>query len=130
MIEKDRLPHKQWMVYSIIQSFGPISARKIADKLHWEINQVVGRISEIKDMALIREAGSRENAITQRDNTLYEIVPPWEIEQVLKNRKQELTREFDELYEDSLKELSHGTMQMINNKIKSKLKRIKIIASL
>lgn len=67
----DKLPEKRKMIYNIVANNNGITSQEISDKYNLPINQVVGRVYELKERFLIKECGSLDNHITQTKNTRY-----------------------------------------------------------
>ena len=58
------LPKKRGRVFDTINQFQPISRQQIADILGWKINQVCGRIVELKELQLIKEVDDVKSKLT------------------------------------------------------------------
>ncbi len=68
------LPEKRKLILGIITQYNGITAHKISELYSIPINQVVGRITELKERCLIYESGSITNVKTDHLNTLYKSV--------------------------------------------------------
>ena len=69
---QDRIGLKQRKVLRVIQnSLRPITAQGIAEKLDFPINQVTGRIKELKDLFLIEIAGYIKEENTNHFRSTY-----------------------------------------------------------
>ena len=68
----EKLPEKRRVVYAAIAMMGKCTAQMVARHLNVPINEVTGRITELRDKHnAIREAGSIKNQRTGKLNTLY-----------------------------------------------------------
>ncbi len=63
-------------VYKIIESYGKLTAQEIKEKMVLGVNQISGRLTELSDLYLIKESGSKFNEKSDRPNTLWEITTP------------------------------------------------------
>ncbi len=63
------LTGKRLEVYKTIKEIEPASNQAIADRLNWPINRVTGRVSELRDMGLVEQDGSRKGKFGARVNT-------------------------------------------------------------
>ena len=70
------IEERQAQVLRIIENLGPITSQKIAEELHWPINCVTGRITELRDtMMLIEEAGKVIESDSPRKRMQYRLRP-------------------------------------------------------
>lgn len=67
----EQLPDKRKRVFEVIENLNKPTAQQIADHLNIPINQVTGRIKELRDLKLVIECGSLWNSLTHRYNTRY-----------------------------------------------------------
>jgi|GEM_PF-1601014 len=98
----EKLPQKRQRIYAFISQCEPCTALEISDNYHIPINEVVGRITELKNYFLIVEAGSKTNLHTGKKNTIYRITKS-DSERIdlinqrfveLRNQKEQLERDF------------------------------------
>ena len=69
-----KLPSKRQQIYMIISNHECISAQQIKAKYMFPMNEISGRITELKERCLIEEAGSISNRYSKHSNTLYRVV--------------------------------------------------------
>ena len=69
-----KLPSKRQQIYMIITNHECISAQQIKAKYMFPINEISGRITELKERCLIEEAGSVSSPHSRHSNTLYRTV--------------------------------------------------------
>jgi len=67
----EKLPQKRKTIFICIRKSEPCTALEISQNYNIPINEVVGRISELKNAFLIYECGSKFNLHTGKKNTLY-----------------------------------------------------------
>jgi hypothetical protein len=70
----EKLPQKKQLIFQLIKENAPCTAWQISDKYMIPINEVVARISDLKNDCLLVEAGSSTNRYTKKPNTLYSTV--------------------------------------------------------
>tara|TARA_R110002096_G_scaffold423748_1_gene631197 strand:+ start:2364 stop:2732 length:369 start_codon:yes stop_codon:yes gene_type:complete len=71
-VEKMSLRRKT--VYKIIEQYGLITSQQIKEKMKLGINQISGRVTELKQMCLVVEGGSFVNEKSNVHNTLWRLV--------------------------------------------------------
>lgn len=65
---------RQAEVYRIIQIFGPITNKRIAEELGWPINRVTGRVNELRNkVRSITDAGTVIDPESNRRHTLWKV---------------------------------------------------------
>lgn len=129
-IELSNLYPKQRLVYDAIKAYEQLTKQELSDVLNMSINTVCGRISELLDFCLIKEIGSKENTLTDRDNTLYGIVPDDQVRDKINARWAELDDQRKKLVRDYQENLSTLTKDMVMKEIKKINKRIYILERL
>jgi len=67
----DKLPQKRRRIFIFISKPEPCTALEISQNYNIPINEVVGRITELKNYFLIAESGSKTNLHTRKQNTMY-----------------------------------------------------------
>lgn len=70
----EQLPERRKFVFNLIQGNPCISSQDLSGMAFLPINEVVPRITELKDMYLIVEEGSKVNKFTQKNNTVYRAI--------------------------------------------------------
>lgn len=70
----DRLPEKRQRVFKHILSQENVTAQELAQKTSLPINEITGRITELKNAHLIVETGSKRNRHSNKKNTAYRVV--------------------------------------------------------
>ncbi len=128
------LPEKRKLILGIITQYNGITAHKISELYSIPINQVVGRITELKDRCLIYESGSITNVKTDHLNTLYRSVDDKYdykrlVEESLDSNfiaKQELESALD-LSSGYAKEVLGKELKKINSKLNFIYKNLEII---
>jgi hypothetical protein len=61
-------------IYDIVKTNGPISAWQIAIRLAKDVYTVRPRLTELRNLGKLKEAGSRWCEITQRTETVWDVV--------------------------------------------------------
>ena len=70
----EQLPERRKFVFKMIQGNPGISSQDLSGMTLLPINEVVPRITELKDMFLVVEEGSKTNQFTKKNNTIYRVV--------------------------------------------------------
>lgn len=120
----EKLSQRRKTVYRIIKNYGQITASQIKDKMMLGINQVSGRITELKKMCLIVEVGSVKNEKSNTNNTLYRTTTKNEQIDLINKRYQELIDEQKELENDYNLGLSNYSLEVIKKRISGIKKEI------
>ena len=68
------LPEKRQRVFQLILQHQNITAQELAQKTMLPINEITGRITELKNAFLIVETGSKTNKHSKKKNTAYRVV--------------------------------------------------------
>jgi len=68
------LPERRQYIFQMLEQVPNSSAWDIADITEMPFNQVAARITELKDLFLIIEVGSKINPKSKKSNTLYRVV--------------------------------------------------------
>ncbi len=68
------LPEKRQRVFHLILQQPNITAQELAQKTMLPINEITGRITELKNAFLIVETGSKTNRHSKKKNTAYRVV--------------------------------------------------------
>lgn len=129
----DTLPEKRAKVYQAIKELGVCTALNIAFFLHVPINEVTGRVRELKDSYLILEAGTVRNKLTKKFNTLYKIPKEIEVQKALLEDLAKLSDQQDDLLKDLKKDLSITSIKALEVKVvklRSQINRIKRILNI
>lgn len=116
-----RLPYKRRRVYQAILHLKPCTNGQIATYLKVPINQVTGRVTELKDLFLIKEIGSILSETGSR-HTKWDTVDSWKERRGLIQKTIEgiNIRIFD--YERALE---YGHYQVITGEIKNRIRELK-----
>ncbi len=69
-----KLPEKRQRVFQYIIRQPNITAQELAQKTMLPINEITGRITELKNAYLIVETGSKKNRYSNKQNTAYRVV--------------------------------------------------------
>tara|TARA_Y100000401_G_C8326015_1_gene228351 strand:+ start:8093 stop:8557 length:465 start_codon:yes stop_codon:yes gene_type:complete len=72
--ELPKLSKKRSEIFEIIRLTPGITAFDISQMYNLNINQVTGRITELKDLCLITEFGFKSNLMTNKTNTRYRVI--------------------------------------------------------
>ncbi len=70
----EHLPEKRQRVFQMILLNQNITAQELAQKTMLPINEITGRITELKNAFLIVETGSKTNRHSNKKNTAYRVV--------------------------------------------------------
>lgn len=129
-INTEKLSLRRKTVYKIIKTYGLVSAQQIKDKMRLGVNQVSGRITELKEMFLIKEEGSVLNRNTNVRNTLYAVTTKDEQVDLVNARYQELVDEKKSLENDYHLGVSEYGLEAIKNRIKKIDKKINVLSKI
>lgn len=69
-----KLPEKRRRVLELIEKYENASAQQLAELTMTPINEITGRITELKKAFLIVETGSKQNRFSHKKNTTYRVV--------------------------------------------------------
>lgn len=124
----EKLSKKRKMILSFIKENEPCTSQEIVDKYWLTINEVSGRITELKEMCLITEQGSKKNTHSKCLNTVYVSVKNEDERIDLINLKyQELIDNRDAIirdYQKGISEFSRAVLDKEIKKIKGKISRL------
>lgn len=127
---KDDLPSKRRKIFDIIEKHNGITAQEISLRYNYPINQVSGRITELKDLCFIKECGTELNPFTRTYNTRYDIIKDLdEFNQLNREKYVELRDKKDSLIRDYQQSLSPYTMEYVKNEIRKIDKKIDKLGS-
>lgn len=70
----DRLPEKRQRVFNLILRKEEVTAQELAQETMLPINEITGRITELKNAYLIVETGYKRNRHSNKKNTAYRVV--------------------------------------------------------
>lgn len=105
-----------------------ITAFELSEKTFLPINEITGRITELKEFFMIKECGTKINPHTDKGNTQYRaIMDPDERIDKINARFVELRSKKESLELDYILNLGDLTRSMINKEIKrinSKIKKL------
>lgn len=125
---REQLPAKRRMVLNAIKHSPGITAWNLAERMGVPINEVTGRIRELKDAFLIEEAGEALNLYTYRNNTTYRAVANGARRIELINAEYVRLRDLrDQLVSDYQKGLSNAGFLLVKRaktKIERKIKKL------
>ena len=137
--ESGSLSKRRWEVYDTIFKHGPMTATEVANKMRDYCNSIMftavknihSRVTELKDMNVIEEIGTRECKISKNTAIVWEVTNemPTKLPPTLtKNKKKELTiKELNRLYRFVKSTYSCGNNILVREKFKKVLKCIKRI---
>ena len=115
----DKLPEKRKQVYLAIKEKGRATALEISLHFMKPINEVTGRITELKELCLIKESGSSKNNYTRCNNTLYSVCSDEERIDLINSKYQDLIDRRDALVNDYNLNLSDYTKEYLVKQISS-----------
>src|SRR5690606_31554829 len=69
-----QLPEKRQRVFQMILRHPNITAQELSQKTMLPINEITGRITELKNAFLVVEIGSKRNRYSNKKNTAYRVV--------------------------------------------------------
>lgn len=72
----DDLGDKQREVYATLQAMGSATDRELTERLDWEINQLLPRRGELRDLGFIKKVGEKYNPATKRNVTVWGATDP------------------------------------------------------
>lgn len=122
----DKLPSKRKRVYEIILLHkGGITAQGISERYNVPINQITGRITELKEMCFIKEGGSEISPATGNRRTKWLAVTDQDEYLNMSNLMySQLTDKKNKLVNDKILNLSNHTRDFIDREIRSIDKKI------
>ena len=123
-INTEKFGLRKKTVYNLVNIYGLITSHQIAEKMKLGINQVSGRITELKDEFLIIEAGSVLNRKTKVHNTLWRVTTKDERTNLVNKRYQELVNETKQLENDFHLGISEYGLKAIKKQSKKINKQI------
>jgi len=124
----EKLPKKRQLIYQLISETPGITAQQISIKHFLPINEITGRITELKEMCLIEEWGESENQHSGQANTGYRAIKNRsEIINRINLKYAEIMGIKDALVSDYHNGLSVYTRNMIVKEIKKQDKRIAVL---
>lgn len=123
-----KLSSRRQLVFDVIKKNGMITAQEIRLKLRLGINQISGRLTELKDAGLIMPVGSKLNIYSNCHNTLFRVASKHENIKLtnrlfikLRTRKDEIINEINtSLFMSETTKKNHlKELKTINKKIES-----------
>ena len=72
-IDTEKFSARRKTVYNLIKDYGKLTSQEVKAKMVLGVNQVSGRITELKDSFYIKEAGSKFNETSRKPNTLWAV---------------------------------------------------------
>ena len=121
-VEKMSLRRKT--VYKIIEQYGLITSQQIKEKMKLGINQISGRVTELKQMCLVVEGGSFVNEKSNVHNTLWRLVKSEERINLINARYAALVDEQKQLENDYHLGVSEHGLKVIKTRISKINKQI------
>lgn len=124
-----KIGDKQLQVLEAIRLNQPATAQEIAAFLNTSINQVTGRISELKeDYVLIKEHGSKQSETSKKMCTSYVIISNHEERvKMIENKYRDLVEKREQLVSDFHNKVSKYTKSILEKeliKLNTKLEQI------
>lgn len=127
----DELPDRQRYIYNALKFNPNLTATDITDLTGIPLNQVTGRITELKDAFVIIESGSKLNKNTGKQNTCYKTVDDIDERIVLINKSySELTEAKTKLETDCKLGLSNLTKNIVLKEIKRIKSQINLLTKI
>jgi len=124
----EKLPQKRQLIYQIIAEHKGITAQQISEKYLIPINEVVGRISELKERCLVEEYGSVDNNYSGHKNTVYRAIKNRsEIIDRVNIKYAAITTIKDALTRDLIRDLSPYSKELLSKQLYREDKRIKVL---
>jgi hypothetical protein len=120
----EKLPEKRKLIFELIQENKICTAQELAEKYMLPINEITGRITELKNMCLVVEHGSKENRWTKHNNTAYQVVSKTDRIEIINKKFIEYRDSKDKLINDynlNLSSLSKKLLKKEINKLQSKI---------
>ncbi len=115
----DKLPEKRKYIFSMIESSPDSTAWDIANKTLLPFNQVAARITELKEIFLVKETGSKVDGYTTKKNTTYQVITDHEERiNLINNAFISLRTKRENLENDYSPSLSETTKIIIRKEIK------------
>ncbi|CAL2091830.1 conserved hypothetical protein [Tenacibaculum sp. 190524A05c] len=115
----EKLPAKRQLVLELIKENVQITAQDLSEKYGKPINEITGRITELKKCFLVVECGHKFNRFTNYKNTLVRVVKSVnERIDLINQRFIELRQQEDDLVNDYNLNFSDLTKELILRKIK------------
>lgn len=122
------LPEKRKQVFKMYEKKAPCTRQEISEEYLLPINVVSGRTTELHDIFLLVECGSKENRWTGKKNTMYRPVKNFDERIDLINEKfVELRDRKDKLVNDFNLGLSELSRELIKKEINKIQKQIKLL---
>lgn len=126
----EELSEKRAMVYQAVKELGKCTAQTIAFTLRVPINEVTGRVRELKDRYLIIEDGSTESSRSGKQHTVYRLPSENEVKHALVEDMARLSDIQDGLTLDLKKGLCPTSIELIECKAKKIGEKLKLIDKL
>ena len=115
----DKLPEKRKLIFELIKENKQCTAQELSEKYLLPINEITGRITELKDFCLIVEIDSKDNRWTGCKNTTYQVIQTEDERINLINKKFVQYRDAkDKLINDYNLHLSDISKELLNKEIK------------
>lgn len=125
------LPEKRQRVFKMILEHPSITAQELAQKTMLPINEITGRITELKNAFLVVETGSKTNRHSNKKNTAYRVVHSVEERiDLINSAFVRLTEQRETLEDDCYLRISRLSLSLIQKeilKIKSKQRSLEKI---
>ena len=127
----EQLPERRKFIFKMIQGNPGISSQDLSGMTFLPINEVVPRITELKDVFLIIENGSKVNRFTKKKNTIYRAVGSVDERIDLINIEFVRIRdEISQLEKDSNLGISPFTKEMVKKEIDKRKEKIKLLGEI
>lgn len=120
-----KLSKKRKKIYQLIKDNEPCSSVDIRNKHHIPINEIVGRVTELKDMCLIEEVGIKKNEWSKQNNTVYRTIKSISQRIDLINQKYVELRDYrDQIINDYNLGLNNATKEVLKKELKKTYNKI------
>ncbi|WP_109438379.1 hypothetical protein [Aquimarina sp. AU119] len=114
-----KLSEKRKLIFQLIRSNEPCTSVDIRNKHHIPINEITGRVTELKFLCLIEEADIKKNQHSQHNNTAYSTVKSLSRRIDLINQKYAELRDYrDQIINDYNLGLNDATKEILNKELK------------
>ncbi len=118
----DKLPERRKYIFQLIQEHPNSTAWDLANLTMLPFNQVAARITELKELCLIEETGSKIDSYTKKKNTTYKTISS------LNERIELINKTFVQLRDDKSKlesDYRSGVSNLTKNLVQKRIKGIK-----
>lgn len=123
------MSEKRREVYALIHELGRATAQQVKERMKVGINQVSGRITELKETCFIVEVGSVKNNKSGTNNTVYRVATDEERKELINKRYKILVKKWIGLEKDFKQGyelgLSESTLEAIEKRLTQTKREVK-----